>query len=218
MEKLSLSEKGVLVILSSPSGAGKTSIARALVEENKNFLFSVSATTRKSRPGEVNGREYHFLTVDEFRERINDGQFLEHAKVFGNLYGTPLEPVMESINDGKDFIFDVDWQGGKQIRSSSLSKFVISIFILPPSIKALQERLMKRAQDSSETVKDRMTKSIGEIMHWKEYDYVIVNNNFEQTLHEVKSIITSEKLRRVRNSQLEEFIETLTYEFKELKS
>ena len=213
-----MSEKGVLVILSSPSGAGKTSIARALVEENKNFLFSVSATTRKSRPGEVNGREYHFLTVDEFREKINAGQFLEHAKVFGNLYGTPLEPVMESINDGKDLIFDVDWQGGKQIRSSSLSKFVISIFILPPSIKALQERLMKRAQDSSETVKDRMTKSIGEIMHWKEYDYVIVNNNFEQTLHEVKSIITSEKLRRVRNSQLEEFIETLTNEFKELKS
>ena len=213
-----MSEKGILVILSSPSGAGKTSIARALVEENKNFLFSVSATTRKSRPGEVNGREYHFLTVNEFRERINDGQFLEHAKVFGNLYGTPLEPVMESINDGKDLIFDVDWQGGKQIRSSSLSKFVISIFILPPSIKALQERLMKRAQDSSETVKDRMTKSIGEIMHWKEYDYVIVNNNFEQTLHEVKSIITSEKLRRVRNSQLEDFVETLTYEFKELKS
>ena len=213
-----MSEKGVLVILSSPSGAGKTSIARALVEENKNFLFSVSATTRKSRPGEVNGREYHFLTVDEFRERINDGQFLEHAKVFGNLYGTPLEPVMDSINHGKDLIFDVDWQGGKQIRGSSLRKFVISIFILPPSIRALQERLMKRAQDSSETVKDRMTKSIGEIMHWKEYDYVIVNNNFEQTLHEVKSIITSEKLRRVRNSQLEEFIETLTNEFKELKS
>ncbi len=213
-----MSKKGLLVILSSPSGAGKTSIARALVEENKSFLFSVSATTRKSRPGEVNGREYHFLTVDEFREKINDGQFLEHAKVFGNLYGTLLEPVMESINNGKDLIFDVDWQGGKQIRSSSLSKFVISIFILPPSIKALQERLMKRAQDSSETVKDRMTKSIGEIMHWKEYDYVIVNNNFEQTLHEVKSIITSEKLRRVRNSQLEKFIETLRYEYKELKS
>ena len=213
-----MSEKGILVILSSPSGAGKTSIARALVEENNNFSFSVSATTRKSRPGEVNGREYHFLTVNEFRERINEGQFLEHAKVFGNLYGTPLEPVMGSINDGKDLIFDVDWQGGKQIRSSSLSKFVISIFILPPSIKVLQERLMKRAQDSSETVKDRMTKSIGEIMHWKEYDYVIVNNNFEQTLHEVKSIITSEKLRRVRNSQLEDFVETLTHEFKELKS
>ena len=218
MEKLSLSEKGVLVILSSPSGAGKTSIARALVKENKNFSFSVSATTRKSRPGEVNGREYHFLTVAEFEERIDNGQFLEHAKVFGNLYGTPLQPVLESINNGKDLIFDVDWQGGKQIRNSSLSKFVISIFILPPSIKALQERLMKRAQDSSDTVKDRMRKSISEIMHWKEYDYVIVNSNFEQTLHEVKSIITSEKLRRVRNSQLEEFIETLTNEFKELKS
>ena len=213
-----MSEKGVLVILSSPSGAGKTSIARALVEENKNFSFSVSATTRKSRPGEVNGREYHFLTVNEFEERIEHDQFLEHAKVFGNLYGTPLQPVLESINNGKDLIFDVDWQGGKQIRGSSLSKFVISIFILPPSIKALQERLMKRAQDSSDTVKDRMRKSIGEIMHWKEYDYVIVNSNFEQTLHEVKSIITSEKLRRVRNSQLEEFIETLTNEFEELKS
>ncbi len=213
-----MSEKGALVILSSPSGAGKTSIARALVEENKNFLFSVSATTRKSRPGEVNGREYHFLTVNEFRKRIDAGQFLEHAKVFGNLYGTPLQPVLESINNGKDLIFDVDWQGGKQIRNSSLSKFVISIFILPPSIKALQERLMKRAQDSSDTVKDRMRKSIGEIMHWKEYDYVIVNSNFEQTLHEVKSIITSEKLRRVRNSQLKEFIETLTNEFEELKS
>ena len=213
-----MSEKGILVILSSPSGAGKTSIARALVKENKNFSFSVSATTRKSRPGEVNGREYHFLTVNEFEERIDNGQFLEHAKVFGNLYGTPLEPVMESINDGKDLIFDVDWQGGKQIRGSSLTKFVISIFILPPSIKALQERLMKRAQDSSDTVKDRMRKSIGEIMHWKEYDYVIVNSNFEQTLHEVKSIIASEKLRRVRNSQLKEFIETLTNEFKELKS
>ena len=218
MENFSLSEKGALVILSSPSGAGKTSIARALVEENKNFLFSVSATTRKSRPGEVNGREYHFLTVNEFRKRIDAGQFLEHAKVFGNLYGTPLQPVLESINNGKDLIFDVDWQGSKQIRNSSLSKFVISIFILPPSIKALQERLMKRAQDSSDTVKDRMRNSIGEIMHWKEYDYVIVNSNFEQTLHEVKSIITSEKLRRVRNSQLEEFIETLTNEFEELKS
>ena len=215
---MGVSKKGILVILSSPSGAGKTSIARALVKGNENFLFSVSATTRKSRPGEVNGREYDFLTVDQFRQKIKEGQFLEHAKVFGNFYGTPLHPVMESIDDGKDLIFDVDWQGGKQIRSSSLSKFVISIFILPPSIKALQERLMKRAQDSSETVKDRMTKSIGEIMHWKEYDYVIVNNNFEQTLHEVKSIITSEKLRRVRNSQLEDFVETLTYEFKELKS
>ena len=218
MEKVDVSKKGVLVILSSPSGAGKTSIARALVEGNENFLFSVSATTRKSRPGEVNGREYYFLTVDQFRQKIDDGQFLEHAKVFGNLYGTPLQAVKDSISQGKNLIFDVDWQGGKQIRSSTLSKFVISIFILPPSIKELHERLMNRAQDSSETVKDRMRKSIGEIMHWKEYDYVIVNNNFEQTLHEVKSIITSEKLRRVRNSQLEEFIETLTYEFKELKS
>ena len=218
MEIVSLSEKGILVILSSPSGAGKTSIARALVEGNEEFLFSVSATTRKSRPGELNGREYHFLTVDEFRQKINDGQFLEHAKVFGNLYGTPLQAVEDSISQGKDLIFDVDWQGGKQIRNSSLSKFVISIFILPPSIKELHERLMKRAQDSSDIVKDRMRKSIDEIMHWKEYDYVIVNRDFDKTLNEVKSIIVSEKLRRFRNNKLEKFVETLTDEFEDLKS
>ena len=215
---MSLSEKGILVILSSPSGAGKTSIARALVEGNEEYLFSVSATTRKSRPGELNGREYHFLTVDEFRQKINDGQFLEHAKVFGNLYGTPLQAVRDSIGQGKDLIFDVDWQGGKQIRTSSLSKFVISIFILPPSIKELHERLMKRAQDSSDIVKDRMRKSIDEIMHWKEYDYVIVNRDFDKTLNEVKSIIVSEKLRRFRNNKLEKFVETLTDEFEDLKS
>ena len=213
-----LSEKGILVILSSPSGAGKTSIARALVEGNENFLFSISATTRKSRPGEVNGREYYFLTVDEFSQKINDGQFLEHAKVFGNLYGTPLQAVRDSISQGKSVVFDVDWQGGKQIRSSSLSKFVISIFILPPSIKELHDRLMSRAQDSSETVKDRMKKSIDEIMHWKEYDYVIVNRDFDKTLREVESIITSEKLRRVRNNELEQFVTTLTNEFKDLNS
>ena len=215
---MGVSKKGILVILSSPSGAGKTSIARALVEGNENFLFSVSATTRKSRPGEVDGKEYHFLTVDQFRQKINDGQFLEHAKVFGNLYGTPLKAVRDSISQGQNVIFDVDWQGGKQIRSSALSKFVISIFILPPSIKELHERLMNRAQDSSETVKDRMRKSIDEIMHWKEYDYVIVNRDFDKTLREVESIIISEKLRRVRNNELEKFVETLANEFEDLKA
>ena len=215
---MGVSKKGILVILSSPSGAGKTSIARALVKGNENFLFSVSATTRKSRPGEVNGREYDFLTVDQFRQKIKEGQFLEHAKVFGNLYGTPVQAVRDSISQGKSVVFDVDWQGGKQIRSSSLSKFVISIFILPPSIKELHDRLMNRAQDSSETVKDRMKKSIDEIMHWKEYDYVIVNRDFDKTLREVESIITSEKLRRVRNNELEQFVTTLTNEFKDLNS
>ena len=215
---MGVSKKGILVILSSPSGAGKTSIARALVKGNENFLFSVSATTRKSRPGEVNGREYDFLTVDQFRQKIKEGQFLEYAKVFGNLYGTPLQAVRDSISQGKSVVFDVDWQGGKQIRSSSLSEFVISIFILPPSIKELHDRLMNRAQDSSETVKDRMKKSIDEIMHWKEYDYVIVNRDFDKTLREVESIITSEKLRRVRNNELEQFVKTLTNEFKDLNS
>ena len=215
---MGVSKKGILVILSSPSGAGKTSIARALVKGNENFLFSVSATTRKSRPGEVNGREYDFLTVEQFRQKIKEGQFLEHAKVFGNLYGTPLQAVSNSISQGKSVVFDVDWQGGKQIRSSSLSEFVISIFILPPSIKELHNRLMNRAQDSSETVKDRMKKSIDEIMHWKEYDYVIVNRDFDKTLGEVESIITSEKLRRVRNNELEQFVKTLTNEFKDLNS
>ena len=215
---MGVSKKGILVILSSPSGAGKTSIARALVKRNENFFFSVSATTRKSRPGEENGREYDFLTVHQFRQKIKEGQFLEHAKVFGNLYGTPLQTVRDSINQGKSVVFDVDWQGGKQIRSSSLSEFVISIFILPPSIKELHDRLMSRAQDSSETVKDRMKKSIDEILHWKEYDYVIVNRDFDKALREVESILISEKLRRVRNNELEQFVKTLTNEFKDLNS
>ena len=215
---MGVSKKGILVILSSPSGAGKTSIARALVEGNENFLFSVSATTRKSRPGEVNGREYDFLTLGQFRQKIEDGQFLEHAKVFGNLYGTPLQSVRDWISQGKNVVFDVDWQGGKQIRNSSLRKAVISIFILPPSIKELHERLMNRAQDSSETVKDRMRKSIDEIMHWKEYDYVIVNRDFDKTLREVESIIISEKLKHSRNNELDKFVETLTKEFEDLKS
>ena len=134
---MGVSKKGILVILSSPSGAGKTSIARALVKGNENFLFSVSATTRKSRPGEVNGREYDFLTVDQFRQKIKEGQFLEHAKVFGNLYGTPLQAVRDSISQGKSVVFDVDWQGGKQIRSSSLSKFITSISIASTIYKYL---------------------------------------------------------------------------------
>ena len=213
MEKLSLSEKGVLVILSSPSGAGKTSIARALVEENKNFLFSVSATTRKSRPGEVNGREYHFFTVDEFRERINDGQFLEHAKVFGNLYGTPLEPVMESINDGKDLIFDVDWQGGDQIRLSDFSENVVSIFILPPSISELENRLLGRRQDSKKIVSNRMAEAKSGIEHWKEYDYVLVNNDIDETEEKLKTIINAERLRLSQQPGIVEFIRSLNNEF-----
>ena len=213
MEKLSLSEKGVLVILSSPSGAGKTSIARALVEENKNFLFSVSATTRKSRPGEVNGREYHFLTVDEFRERINDGQFLEHAKVFGNLYGTPLQPVMESIDNGKDLIFDVDWQGSQQIKNSNLGKYVLSIFILPPSIEELESRLKLRNQDSDDVISSRMAKSVEEISHWPEYDYVVVNDDIDQTEEKLKIIITAERLRLSQQPGIVEFVRGLNGEF-----
>ena len=209
-----------IFVISSPSGGGKSSLIEALLldERAEKIKLSVSFTTREIRSSEKNQKDYIFIKEDEFTKKINDGDFIEYAKVFGNLYGTPLKAARESRSQGKSVVFDVDWQGGKQIRSSSLSKFVISIFILPPSIKELHERLMNRAQDSSETVKDRMKKSIDEIMHWKEYDYVIVNNDFEQTLNEVKSIITSEKLRRVRNSQLEEFIETLTNEFEELKS
>ena len=209
--------KGILIILSSPSGAGKTSIARALVNDNKNLSFSVSATTRKPRPGERDGREYHFVSNETFEMKKKRNEFLEWAEVFGNLYVTPISPINDLIEEGKDLIFDVDWQGGKQIRESVLKDSTISIFILPPSIKELRRRLLERAQDSRDTVKARMEKSISEIMHWDEYDYVLINRSFEETLKTIKSIISVEKTRLFRNAGVKDFVGTLNNEFLEIK-
>ena len=158
-----LRRKGILIILSSPSGAGKTSLARALVNEDEDLSFSISATTRTPRPGEVDGREYHFVSSKVFEEMKERGEFLEWAEVFGNLYATPISPVNNLLEIGKDLIFDVDWQGGEQIKASTLKDSVVSIFILPPSINELQRRLLERAQDTKDIVKARMEKSMSEI-------------------------------------------------------
>ena len=212
-----LRRRGILIILSSPSGAGKTSLARALVNEDEDLSFSISATTRTPRPGEVDGREYHFVSSKVFEEMKERGEFLEWAEVFGNLYATPISPGNNLLEIGKDLIFDVDWQGGKQIKASTLKDSVVSIFILPPSINELQRRLLERAQDTKDIVKARMEKSMSEILHWNEYDYVLINKKFEDTLSEIKSIISVEKSRLFRTRGLKEFVASLNKEFLEIK-
>ena len=205
--------RGLLIILSSPSGAGKSTLSRRVLEDDPDVLFSVSATTRKPRVGEVDGKDYYFKTHEEFRELVNNDGMLEHAEVFGNFYGSPSAPVEVAINNGKDVLFDVDWQGGQQIRNSSLKDAVVSIFILPPSIAALESRLNARGQDSQEVVAGRMAQSRSEISHWAEYDYVLVNDDLDRTEAELRAILTAERLRRDRNPALVPFVHSLNEEF-----
>ena len=205
--------KSILIVISSPSGAGKTSLANAIVEENKNIYFSTSVTTRPPRDGEENGREYIFTNKNKFDEMIINGEFIEYAEVFGNYYGTPKGKTEEFLINGKDIIFDVDWQGGTKIRNSYLAPSVVSIFILPPSIKTLQERLLNRNKDDDKTVKLRMKEARSEISHWSEYDYILVNDNFEKVKKNIIKIIEIEKIKRNRQNLLPDFISKLNSEF-----
>ena len=205
--------KSILIVISSPSGAGKTSLANAIVEENKNIYFSTSVTTRPPRDGEENGREYIFTNKNKFDEMIINGEFIEYAEVFGNYYGTPKGKTEEFLINGKDIIFDVDWQGGTKIRNSYLAPSVVSIFILPPSIKTLQERLLNRNKDDDKTVKLRMKEARSEISHWSEYDYILVNDNFEKVKNNILKIIEIEKIKRNRQNILPDFISKLNTEF-----
>lgn len=207
--------RGLLFILSSPSGAGKSSLSRRLLAEEPELTFSVSATTRAPRPGEVDGREYHFRSRDEFMAMVEGGEMLEHAEVFGNFYGTPKAPVEAAINAGRDVLFDVDWQGGEQISNSALADAVVSVFILPPSIAALEERLRARAQDSDEVIRGRMAKARDEISHWAAYDYVLINDDLDRCAAEVRAILTAERLRRARRPGLVDMVHFLNREFEE---
>ena len=204
--------RGLLIILSSPSGAGKSTLARRLMAWDPNISFSVSATTRAHRPGETDGREYHFRTRAEFQKMVDAQQMLEHAEVFGNLYGTPKAPVESALMAGYDTLFDIDWQGGQQIRNSGLGRDVVSIFVLPPSIAALEERLRGRAQDSDDTIAERMAKSRDEISHWAEYDYVLVNHDVTQAENELRTILMAERMRRERQPGLADFVRGLNSE------
>ncbi|MGB1209184.1 MAG: guanylate kinase [Paracoccaceae bacterium] len=207
--------RGLLIILSSPSGAGKSTLARGLMAWDDTLRFSVSATTRPPRPGEEHGREYYFLTQDAFRAQVDRGEMLEWAEVFGNRYGSPAGPVRDSIEAGRDVLFDVDWQGEQQIRNSHLGRHALSIFILPPSITELRRRLETRGQDSADVIADRMQKSWDEISHWGSYDYVLVNDDLEITQTRLRTIIEAERMRRVQQPKLTDHVRRLQTEFEE---
>jgi guanylate kinase len=205
--------RGLLLILSSPSGAGKSTLAKKLMAWDPTIRFSVSATTRAPRPGETDGREYYFKQRPEFERMVATGEMLEHAEVFGNLYGSPRGPVEQAMREGRDTLFDIDWQGGQQIRNSALGRDVVSIFILPPSIAALEQRLRGRAQDSDEVIAGRMAKSRDEISHWAEYDYVLVNDDLEATFAKLLTVLEAERMRRDRQPKMAEFVRGLNQEF-----
>ncbi|MEQ8831576.1 MAG: guanylate kinase [Alphaproteobacteria bacterium] len=197
-----------MLVLSSPSGAGKSTISRAILESDPDIAMSVSVTTRPKRPGEIEGKHYHFIDKTEFDLMVNRGQLLEHAKVFDNYYGTPRGPVMAALQEGRDVLFDIDWQGTQQLEESALEDLV-RVFILPPSSHELERRLTKRAQDSAEVIASRMAKAADEMSHYTEYDWVIVNRDIDESVENVRSILTSERLKRKRQVGLGEFVKGL---------
>jgi guanylate kinase len=207
-----MARRGLLLILSSPSGAGKSTLTRRLMAWDPAIRFSVSATTRPPRPGEVDGQDYYFRSRAEFEALVAAGQMLEHAEVFGNLYGSPRAPVETAMGEGRDTVFDIDWQGGQQIKQA-MRDDVVSIFILPPSIAELEGRLRGRAQDSDEVIAGRMAKSRDEISHWAEYDYVLVNRDLDEAEDELRAIVRAERLRRERQPDLSDFVRALNREF-----
>ena len=200
--------RGLMIVLSSPSGAGKTTLTRKLLAENDDMQMSVSATTRKPRTGETPGKDYVFVSTAEFEEMLADNAFLEYAKVFDNYYGTPAQPVQDALAEGKDIIFDIDWQGAQQLTQAAADDLV-KIFILPPSKIELERRLKSRAQDSAETIAKRMSKSAGEISHWAEYDYVIVNDDLSESMDAIRAIVTAERAKRKRQLWLGPFVNNL---------
>jgi len=200
-----LSRRGLMLVLSSPSGAGKTSIAKALLKAEPNVVLSVSATTRAARPGEVDGKDYYFVDVARFETMKAGGEFLENARVFDNFYGTPRSHVEKQLAAGKDVLFDIDWQGTQQLRENARDDLV-SVFILPPSLAELERRLRGRAQDTEDVVKKRMARASDEMSHWPEYDYIVVNRDIETSIGEVRTILAAERLKRARQIGMGDFV------------
>ena len=194
-----------MLIMSSPSGAGKTTITRELLKRDGNISMSVSATTRAPRPGEKDGEDYYFVSKEEFDRMVQSGEMLEHAKVFDNYYGTPRMPVETALSKGRDVLFDVDWQGARDLRQAAGAD-QDSVFILPPSIEELDRRLHARAQDSDEVVAKRMAQATSEMSHWGEYDYIVVNVDVDESVAEVQAVLTAERLRRHRQAGLSAFV------------
>lgn len=200
--------RGLLVVLSSPSGAGKTTISRLLLEADPEIAMSVSVTTRPMRPGEVNGQDYHFVDDAEFQRMIDGLEFAEWALVFNHRYGTPAAPVGEAIEAGRDILFDIDWQGTQQLHSA-MGEDLVRIFILPPSMAELERRLRARGTDSDAVIEERMQRAAAEISHWAEYDYVLINDDMERCLSQVRSIVAAERLKRARQLGLVDFVRGL---------
>ena len=200
--------RGVMFVLSSPSGAGKTTLSRRLLENDPGVEMSVSVTTRPMRPGEIEGRDYYFIRDDRFQAMVDSGDLLEHALVFDHYYGTPREHVFSALAAGKDVLFDIDWQGTRQL-AERCREDLVSVFILPPSLRELERRLRQRAQDSEVVVQKRMARATDDISHWQEYDYVIVNDNLDEALVLIKQILAAERLKRTRQPFLERFVAAL---------
>ena len=200
--------RGVMLVLSSPSGAGKTSIVKELLRRESNLITSISVTTRPARTGEIDGKDYCFIDKQTFHQMRENGDLLEHAEVYGNFYGTPKSCVSDALSKGKDVVFDIDWQGTQQLTQVA-GHDLVSVFILPPSLTELETRLKKRAQDSQEVVEYRMASASHDLSHWAEYDYVIINENFEYSVECVQSILKSEKLKRTRQPSLHSFVNCL---------
>ena len=203
-----IARRGLMFVLSSPSGAGKTTLSRLLLGADRNIELSVSVTTRPKRRGEVDGRDYHFIDAAHFLAMVKAGELLEWAEVFGHRYGTPRRPVIEALRAGRDVLFDIDWQGTQQLREKARDDLV-SVFILPPSVAELERRLQSRAQDSHDIIGERMSKASGEMSHWPEYDYVIVNTVKTQAFAEIRAILAAERLKRERQIGLSDFVRTL---------
>lgn len=208
MSQGGIERRGLMLVLSSPSGAGKTTISRALLTRDGGLMLSVSATTRPKRPGETEGVDYVFMDQARFDGMVRDGAFLEHATVFGHCYGTPSGPVEAALDAGRDVLFDIDWQGAQQVAEKAREDLV-SVFILPPSTAELERRLHTRAQDSDDVVRARMAKAADEMSHWAEYDYIVVNEEVEASVAAVGSILEAERLRRERRIGLHDFVEVL---------
>lgn len=205
---IEVARRGLMLVLSSPSGAGKTTISRRLLETDDNLRLSISVTTRQRRPGEVDGIDYRFIKPEDFQLMVNRQELLEHAKVFDNYYGTPRAEVENRLGQGRDVLFDIDWQGTQQL-AQKLRDDLVSVFILPPSTRELERRLRTRAQDSAEVVAKRMAKASDEISHWAEYDYIVINDDFDRCLANVAAILRAERLRRQRQPGLLDFVRGL---------
>jgi guanylate kinase len=206
-----VARRGLMLVLSSPSGAGKTTLSRLLLERDAAIELSVSVTTRKPRPGEINGQDYHFTDDARFDAMVERGELLEWAEVFGNRYGTPRAPVAQALAAGRDVLFDIDWQGTQQLRENGRDDLV-SVFVLPPSIGDLEARLRTRAQDSDDVIRTRMSKAANEMSHWAEYDYVVINRDVRRAYEEVCAILSAERLRRERQTGLSAFVRALQAE------